>query len=110
MAKSQNILTITDASFETEILKSNMLTIVDFWAEWCGPCKMLAPILDAIADEYAGKTKICKINVDDNPSTPPKYSIRGIPMLIFFKNGQPVDQMVGNQPKDAIIQTIKKHL
>jgi thioredoxin len=86
------------------------LTMIDFWAEWCGPCRMLGPTIEAVADEYAGKVKVFKMNVDHNPETPTKFHIRGIPTVIFFKNGQPVDQLVGNQPKDVIVQTIQKHL
>ncbi len=84
--------------------------MIDFWAVWCGPCRMLGPTIEAVADEYAGKVKVFKMNVDNNPETPTKFHIRGIPTVIFFKNGQPVDQLVGNQPKDVIVQTIQKHL
>ena len=84
---SDRIVYITDASFESDVLKSGEPVLVDYWAEWCGPCKMIAPILDEIAEEYAGKVKIAKLNIDENPQTPPKYGIRGIPTLMLFKNG-----------------------
>lgn len=110
MAHSQNVHTATDTNFSTDILKSPQLSLVDFWAEWCGPCRLLGPTIDAIADEYAGKMKVYKMNVDENPQTPTQYHIRGIPTVLLFKNGQLVDQLVGNQPKDAIVESIRKHL
>jgi len=82
---SDNIVYITDESFQNEVLDSSRPVLVDYWAEWCGPCKMIAPILTEIADEYEGKIKIAKLNIDDNPQTPPKYGIRGIPTLMLFK-------------------------
>jgi thioredoxin 1 len=84
---SQSIIHVTDASFEQDVLKSATPVLLDFWAEWCGPCKMIAPLLDEIAAEYAGKVVIAKMNVDDNPRTPMKFNVRGIPTLILFKNG-----------------------
>ena len=84
---SEQIVYLSDDSFEDEVLKSDQPVLVDYWAEWCGPCKMIAPILDEIAGEYAGKLKIAKLNIDDNPETPPKYGIRGIPTLMLFKAG-----------------------
>jgi len=99
----------TDASFEQEVLKSDTPVLVDFWAEWCGPCRQLGPVIEALADEYQGKIKVYKMNVDENPGTPTKFHIRGIPTVIFFKNGQVVDQLVGNQPRDVIKQAIAKH-
>lgn len=110
MAETKNVLTATDDNFDTDVMKSDQLTIVDFSAEWCGPCKMLAPTLSALADEYAGKVKVYKMDVDENPNTPPRFHIRGVPTVIFFKGGQMVDQMVGNQPKQALTDTIQKHL
>ena len=107
---SQNVMTATDSNFEGDILKSSQLTMIDFWAEWCGPCKMLGPTVDAIADDFKGKLKVFKMNVDENPTTPTRYHVRGIPTLILFKGGQVVDQLVGNQPKDVIVQAIQKHL
>src|SRR5581483_9597392 len=85
---SEHISPVTDASFEQDVLKSPVPVLVDFWAEWCGPCRMLAPVLEQIAAESAGKLKVVKLNVDENPQTPPKFSIRGIPTMILFKNGQ----------------------
>ena len=84
---SQQIVHVSDSSFEQDVLKSNVPVLLDFWAEWCGPCKMIAPILDQIAAEYAGKVIVAKINVDENPKTPMKFNVRGIPTLILFKNG-----------------------
>jgi thioredoxin 1 len=110
MAASKNITTATDTNFDSDILKGSDLSIVDFWAEWCGPCRMLSPTIETIADEFQGKIKVFKMNVDENPATPTRFHIRGIPTVIFFKGGQVVDQLVGNQPKDVIVQAIQKHL
>lgn len=110
MSNSKNTHTATDANFDSDVLKSSELALVDFWAEWCGPCRMLGPTIEAVADEYTGKMKVFKMNVDENPETPTKYHIRGIPTVILFKNGQPVDQLVGNHPRDVIVQAIQKHL
>ncbi len=110
MTASKNVIEVSDSDFEASVLKSPTLTLVDFWAEWCGPCRMLAPTIEAIAEQYSTQVKICKMNVDNNPTVPTQFHIRGIPTVLFFKNGQKVDQMVGNQPKDSIIQTIQKHL
>ena len=110
MANSKNVLEATDSNFDSDILKSQELSIVDFWAEWCGPCRMLAPTIEAIADEYQGKVKVYKMNVDMNPSTPTNYQVRGIPTVILFRNGEVVDQLVGNQPKDAFVQAINRQL
>ena len=92
---SQQIVHVSDSSFEQDVLKSNVPVLLDFWAEWCGPCKMIAPILDQIATEYAGKVVIAKMNVDENPKTPMKFNVRGIPTLILFKNGQAEGQKIG---------------
>jgi thioredoxin 1 len=92
---SDTILHVTDSSFEDDVLKSADPVLVDFWAEWCGPCKMIAPMLDEIAEEFKGKIKIAKVNIDDNPRTPQRFSVRGIPTLILFKNGQVEGQKVG---------------
>ncbi|MBC7693630.1 MAG: thioredoxin [Methylotenera sp.] len=110
MANSVNIHEATDTNFSTDVLKSQELAVVDFWAEWCGPCKMLGPTIEAIADEYSGKIKVFKMDVDSNPTTPTQFHIRGIPTVILFRNGQVVDQLVGNQPKDVIVQAIQKHM
>ncbi len=110
MADSPNVHITSDANFQTDVLQCKNLALVDFWAEWCGPCKMIAPTLALVADELAGKLSIYKMNVDENSATATKFSIRSIPTLLLFKNGEMVDQLVGNQPKDAITATIKKHL
>lgn len=110
MANSKNVHEATDSNFNTDVTAGAGLSMVDFWAEWCGPCRMLGPTIEGVADEYVGKVKVFKMNVDHNPETPTKFHIRGIPTVIFFKNGQAVDQLVGNQSKDVIVQTIQKHL
>jgi len=109
MAASANVLTATDTGFESEVLKSQQLCIVDFWAEWCGPCRILGPTIDSLASEYTGKVKVFKMNVDENPDVPSRYHIRGIPTVIFFKGGQVVEQMVGVQPKEAYQEAIARH-
>src|SRR6266446_3501572 len=98
-----NVKEITDATFEAEVIKSGIPVLVDFWAPWCGPCKSIAPILDEISTEYAGKIKVVKINVDDNPRSPSQYDVRGIPNLIFFKAGAVADRIVGAVPKDQLV-------
>jgi len=110
MAGSKNVGAVTDSSFDSDIMNSSELAVVDFWAEWCGPCRLLGPTIEQVADEYAGKIKVFKMNVDENPNTPTKFHIRGIPTVIFFKGGQVVDQLVGNHPKETITQTVQKHL
>ncbi len=105
-----NTMSATDSNFDSDIMKSGDLSLVDFWAEWCGPCRQLGPTIDAIAEEYAGKLKVYKMNVDENPTTPTRFHIRGIPTLLLIKNGQVVDQLVGNHPRNVIVQAIQKHL
>ena len=106
MANSKHVHTVTDASFSADVLKSDQLCLVDFWAEWCGPCRLLGPTIEQIAEEMGGKVKVFKMNVDDNPNTPTQYQIRGIPTVILFKGGQVAQQMVGLQPKDAYVKAI----
>lgn len=103
-------LTVTDASFEQEVLKSNTPVMVDFWAEWCGPCKMIAPILDEIAQEFDGRIKVAKLDVDSNNKTAGRYNIMSIPSLLFFKDGQLVDQIVGAMPKSQLTTRLEKVL
>ncbi|MCK5716962.1 MAG: thioredoxin TrxA [Thiomargarita sp.] len=107
---SEHIVYVTDDSFADEILKSDIPVLVDYWAEWCGPCKMIAPFLDEIAQEYVGKLKIAKLNVDESPKTPPKYGIRGIPTLILFKGGEVEAQKVGALSKSQLIAFIDSNL
>ena len=92
---AEHIVHISDESFEEEVLQSERPVLIDYWAEWCGPCKMIAPVLDEIATEYSDRLKVVKLNIDDNPQTPPKYGIRGIPTLMVFKNGQVEGTKVG---------------
>jgi thioredoxin 1 len=92
---SQSIIHVTDSSFEQDVLNSGTPVLLDFWAEWCGPCKMIAPLLDEIAADYAGRVVVAKMNVDENPRTPMKFNVRGIPTLILFKNGRAEGQKIG---------------
>ena len=105
---SDKIVHVSDATFDAEVLNSDIPVLVDFWAEWCGPCKMIAPVLDEIADEYAGKLKICKVDVDSNPDIPPKFGIRGIPTLIVFKNGAVEATKVGALSKPQLSDFVKE--
>lgn len=107
---SDKVLTLTDSNFETEVLQSGTPVLVDFWATWCAPCKAIAPVIDTIAEEYEGKAKVGKVNVDDNPGTPGKYGVRGIPTVILFKEGKVVDQVVGAVPKTQLEALLKKAL
>lgn len=103
-------LVFTDQNFEQEVLKSDQPVLVDFWATWCAPCRAMAPTVEGIADEYAGRAKVGKLNVDENLSVTGRYSIRGIPTLILFKNGQVAEQSVGAVAKDTIVKMLEKHL
>ena len=101
---------LTDNNFEDEIIKSDIPAIVDFWAEWCGPCKMVGPTIEALAKEYAGKVKVGKMDVDTNPQTPGKFGIRNIPTIIFFKDGKVVNTIIGAQTKNTLEAELKKLL
>ena len=103
---SANIKHVSDSNFEGEVLKSPTPVLIDFWAPWCGPCKNIAPVLDELADEYVGKFKIVKINVDENPETPARYGVRGIPNLLIIKGGQVKDQIVGAVPKGHLVRAL----
>jgi len=104
------VLEVSDATFDQEVLQSEQPVLVDFWAAWCGPCKAIAPIVDGMAATYAGKLKVAKVNVDENGATPSRYGVRGIPALLFFKNGKVADQIVGYVPQDVIDGKIKSLL
>jgi thioredoxin 1 len=107
---ADHMQTFTDANFDELVIKAGELVLVDFWAEWCGPCKRLAPTVDALATDYAGKVTVGKLNVDDNQDTATKYQIRGIPALLLFKGGEIVESIVGLVPKDVLTKAIDKHL
>jgi len=101
---------VTDKSFENEVLQANQPTLVDFWAEWCGPCRMIAPVVEEIAKEYEGRLRVVKMDVDANPATPARLGIMGIPTLILFKDGVEVARIVGYRPKQALQEAIEPHL
>ena len=105
-----NVLNVTDQNFDSEVLKSTQPVLVDFWAAWCGPCRMIAPTVEALAGDYVGKAKIAKMNVDENQGVPGQYGIRSIPTLLLFKDGQVRGQIVGAQGRDAIENLIKQNL
>ncbi len=107
---SEHLVSVTDDTFKKEVLEDKIPVLVDYWAEWCGPCKMIAPVLNEIASEYVGKLKIVKLNIDENPGTPPKYGIRGIPTLILFKNGEVEATKVGALSKSQLATFIDSNL
>jgi thioredoxin 1 len=104
------VLEVSDATFEQEVLKSEQPVLADFWAVWCGPCKAMGPVVEAVAAKFAGKVKVAKVNVDENPSAPSHYSIRSIPTLLFFKDGKVIDQIVGYVSQDVIEEKIQRVL
>ena len=97
---------VSDESFDREVLKADLPVLIDFWAPWCGPCKAIGPVVEELANEYAGKLKVVKMNVDDNPQTPSKYGVRGIPNLILFKGGEVRDQIIGAVPKAQLVKAV----
>ncbi len=110
MAEGKNLINVTDDSFKKEVLDSEIPAFVDFWASWCGPCRMIGPVFEELSNEYAGKVKFAKVNVDENPKTPSNYGVRGIPTLIMFKGGKAVEQIVGAVPKSQLDGAVKKVL
>ena len=107
---SEAIIEVTDANFDQLVLKSEQPVLVDFWASWCGPCRALAPIVDEVAQSYAGRVKVGKMNVDENAATPQRYSVRGIPTLLLFKDGQVKEQIVGYVARDVIEKALDKNV
>jgi thioredoxin 1 len=105
-----NIVTLTDASFDEELASTDVPVLVDFWAEWCGPCKLLAPVLEEIADAKAGSLKVAKVNVDDNPRIAQRFQVMSIPTLVLFKDGEAQSRLVGAKPKSAILAEVEPHL
>ncbi len=110
MGAGSNLFMATDGDFQKEVLESTVPTIVDFWASWCGPCKMIGPMFEELSNEYSGKVKFAKVNVDENPKTPTTYGVRSIPTLIMFKGGKILDQIVGAVAKNQLENLIKKAL
>ena len=104
------LVQVTDNTFDAEVLKPDIPVLVDFWAEWCGPCKMIAPFLEQIAEEYAGKVKVVELDVDSNNQTAMQFGVRGLPTLLLFKNGQTVERLVGAMPKERLLAHIRPHL
>jgi thioredoxin 1 len=105
-----NVLEISDQTFDQEVLRAETPVLIDFWAPWCGPCKAIAPVVEEVAGTYAGRLKVVKMNVDENPQTPSRYGVRGIPNLILFKRGQVADQIVGAVPKAHLVKAIDSAL
>ena len=107
---SQDIISLSDATFEQAVLKATGPVLVDYWAEWCGPCKMIAPLLDEVAVEYKGRLSVAKLNIDENPATPPRYGVRGIPTLMLFKGGEVAATKVGALSKSQLIAFLNQHV
>ena len=107
---SEHVSEVTDANFEQEILECPLPALVDFWAAWCGPCRIIGPIVEEIAEEYKDRARVTKMNVDDNVNTPARYGVRGIPALLLFKNGELVDQIIGAVPKAQVVSLLEKAL
>ena len=105
-----NTVTLTDEGFDSDVLQSDVPVLVDFWAIWCGPCRMMAPVIDEIADNYAGKAKVGKLDVDSNPQSASRYQVRGIPTLLLFKGGEVVEQLVGAVPKERVVEALNGHI
>lgn len=107
---SDEIINSSDAAFENDVLKSELPVLVDFWATWCGPCRMIAPLVDELAQTYKGKLRVVKVNVDENQAVPAKYGIMGIPTLLFFKGGEMVESIVGVVPRNKLVDAVSKYL
>ena len=109
MATADGVITVTDGNFEEEVVSQGILTLVDFWAEWCGPCRMVAPIVEQLASEYAGDLRVAKLDVDENPKTAQRFNVRSIPSILFFKDGELVDTVVGAMPKAHLEGKVQQH-
>jgi thioredoxin 1 len=103
---ADNVIHVTDANFEQEVMKASTAVLIDFWAPWCGPCRAIAPIVDELAGEYAGRLKVVKVNVDDNPQTPSRFGVRGIPNLVIVKGGEVKEQIIGAVPKTQLVKAV----